>query len=255
MTILGNLLHNAVEAVEPMPPSRRRVSVALLQRRDETVFRVRDWAPAWRPEDVPRLFDREYTTRRGTPAWGCTSSRAWSTAPAARSRSSPSVPPASRSWSATDRERVDGTCFGERAGRRGLARPHRRGRATSSPRSTGGWSRPRPGSARWTRPTARPPTARSRLRPDLAIVDLSMPGADGPALPAPRAAGERAARGHRGHGVARRRPPSARRCTSASSTTWSSRSRRSACSARSAPSPGAPRAAAGPSSARTRSTS
>ncbi len=65
VTILGNLLHNAVEAVEPMPPSRRRVSVALLQRRDETVFRVRDWGPGVAAEDVPRLFDREYTTKAG----------------------------------------------------------------------------------------------------------------------------------------------------------------------------------------------
>jgi len=39
--------------------------VALLQRRDETVFRVRDWGPGVAAEDVPRLFDREYTTKAG----------------------------------------------------------------------------------------------------------------------------------------------------------------------------------------------
>ena len=65
VTILGNMLHNAVEAVEPMPASRRKVSVALLQRRDETVFRVRDWGPGVAPDDLPRLFDRDFTTKPG----------------------------------------------------------------------------------------------------------------------------------------------------------------------------------------------
>jgi signal transduction histidine kinase len=59
------MLHNAVEAVEPMPASRRKVSVALLQRRDETVFRVRDWGPGVAPNDLPRLFDRDFTTKPG----------------------------------------------------------------------------------------------------------------------------------------------------------------------------------------------
>lgn len=65
VTILGNLLHNAVEAVEPMAASRRRVSVALLQRRDETVFRVRDWGPGVAPQDIPRLCHRDFTTKDG----------------------------------------------------------------------------------------------------------------------------------------------------------------------------------------------
>jgi two-component system CitB family sensor kinase/two-component system sensor histidine kinase DctS len=65
VTILGNMLHNAVEAVGPMPASRRKVSVALLQRRDETVFRVRDWGPGVAPDDLPRLFHRDFTTKPG----------------------------------------------------------------------------------------------------------------------------------------------------------------------------------------------
>jgi GAF domain-containing protein len=70
VTILGNMLHNAVEAVAPMPPRRRRVSVALLQRPDETVFRVRDWGPGVAPEDVPRLFERDFTTKPGHSGLG-----------------------------------------------------------------------------------------------------------------------------------------------------------------------------------------
>lgn len=65
VTILGNLLHNAIEAVTSMPPSRRRVSVALLQRRHETVFRVRDWGPGIPAERISRIFERDVTTKPG----------------------------------------------------------------------------------------------------------------------------------------------------------------------------------------------
>jgi signal transduction histidine kinase len=65
VTILGNLLHNAVEAVSSGPPSRRRVRVTLLQRSGETIFRVRDWGPGIPPDQVERVFDRDYTTKRG----------------------------------------------------------------------------------------------------------------------------------------------------------------------------------------------
>jgi GAF domain-containing protein len=65
VTILGNMLHNAVEAVAPMAPSRRRVSVALLQRRGETVFRVRDWGPGVASDALPRMLERNFTTKPG----------------------------------------------------------------------------------------------------------------------------------------------------------------------------------------------
>jgi signal transduction histidine kinase len=65
VTILGNLLHNAVEAVSSMPHNRRRVSVALLQNPSETVLRVRDWGPGIPPEDLPRVRERDFSTKPG----------------------------------------------------------------------------------------------------------------------------------------------------------------------------------------------
>jgi signal transduction histidine kinase len=61
--VLGNLLHNAVEAVSTMPRSRRRVSVRILQLPRATVFRVRDWGPGVPEEQRERLFQRNYTTK------------------------------------------------------------------------------------------------------------------------------------------------------------------------------------------------
>src|SRR5262249_52629194 len=65
VTILGNLLHNAVEAVEPMPSSRRRVSVARRPRHDETRVRARDWGPGGPAGHLPPRFERDYTTKTG----------------------------------------------------------------------------------------------------------------------------------------------------------------------------------------------
>ena len=63
VTILGNLLHNAVDAVAEMPRSRRRVTVGLLERPAETVIRVRDWGPGIPAGDMERIFERDFTTK------------------------------------------------------------------------------------------------------------------------------------------------------------------------------------------------
>ena len=48
-----------------MPRSRRRVSVALLERPEEMIFIVRDWGPGVRDDDLPRIFTRDFTTKQG----------------------------------------------------------------------------------------------------------------------------------------------------------------------------------------------
>jgi sensor histidine kinase regulating citrate/malate metabolism len=65
VTVLGNLLHNAVEAVSKMPRTRRRVSVRIVQSASSTVFRVRDWGPGIPEGDVERMFQRNCTTKEG----------------------------------------------------------------------------------------------------------------------------------------------------------------------------------------------
>jgi signal transduction histidine kinase len=65
LTVLGNLIHNAVEAVSMMPRSKRRVSVLVLERKQETVFRVRDWGPGMSDAEIERMFERDFTRKPG----------------------------------------------------------------------------------------------------------------------------------------------------------------------------------------------
>jgi signal transduction histidine kinase len=72
VTVLGNLLHNAVEAVSGMPRSRRRVRVRIAQSARETVFRVRDWGPGVPGDDPQWIFGRNHTTKDGHAGVGLT---------------------------------------------------------------------------------------------------------------------------------------------------------------------------------------
>jgi signal transduction histidine kinase len=72
VTVLGNLIHNAVEAVATMPRSRRRVSVRIVQSPHETVFRVRDWGPGIVEDEVERMFRRNETTKQDHSGVGLT---------------------------------------------------------------------------------------------------------------------------------------------------------------------------------------
>lgn len=65
ITIVGNLVHNAVEAVAAMPRRRRRVSVRIVEQPGRTTFRVRDWGPGVPPEDVEAMFERDRSTKPG----------------------------------------------------------------------------------------------------------------------------------------------------------------------------------------------
>ena len=71
ITITGNLLDNAFDAVADMPPPRRRVRILLADRNGETTIRVRDWGAGLAKTDR-EIFRRGATTRAGHAGIGLT---------------------------------------------------------------------------------------------------------------------------------------------------------------------------------------
>lgn len=63
ITILGNLLENAFDAVSAMPRARRRVSVYVRASRTQTTLRVRDWGPGIAPSVREQMFEPGATTK------------------------------------------------------------------------------------------------------------------------------------------------------------------------------------------------
>ena len=63
ITILGNLLENAFDAVATMPRVRRRVSVYVLASRKHTTWRVRDWGAGITPSVRENMFRQGTTTK------------------------------------------------------------------------------------------------------------------------------------------------------------------------------------------------
>jgi signal transduction histidine kinase len=63
ITILGNLIRNAVEAVSAVRGPRRRISVFLADGDGELVVRVRDWGRGIPPEQVATIFETGYSTK------------------------------------------------------------------------------------------------------------------------------------------------------------------------------------------------
>jgi GAF domain-containing protein len=63
ITILGNLLENATEAVAPMPRQRRRVSVHIFDGGGQLLIRVRDWGPGIPADRVANIFRSGFSTK------------------------------------------------------------------------------------------------------------------------------------------------------------------------------------------------
>jgi signal transduction histidine kinase len=63
ITILGNLIQNATDAVLDVEEERRRVSVLIAGRDDGLVIRVRDWGPGIPADSVQRIFTSGYSTK------------------------------------------------------------------------------------------------------------------------------------------------------------------------------------------------
>jgi signal transduction histidine kinase len=63
VTILANLIDNAVEAVLEMPRGRRRISVRITQGPRGVVFAIRDWGPGLAPDTNGKIFQRGVTSK------------------------------------------------------------------------------------------------------------------------------------------------------------------------------------------------
>ncbi|PKM47546.1 MAG: histidine kinase [Firmicutes bacterium HGW-Firmicutes-8] len=61
--ILGNLIDNAMEAVDEMPPQQRNVEVILSQDIEGYVFDVRNCGPPIEPELIEQIFDYGFSTK------------------------------------------------------------------------------------------------------------------------------------------------------------------------------------------------
>jgi signal transduction histidine kinase len=70
VTILANLIENAVEAVSGMPPYRRRASVRVSQTRAAVTITVRDWGPGIEPGAEIEIVARGRSSKDGHPGIG-----------------------------------------------------------------------------------------------------------------------------------------------------------------------------------------
>lgn len=65
VTILGNLIDNAFDALSDSP-ALRRVTVAIVEAPESVTVRVADNGPGVPDDSVPRIFESGYTTKRGS---------------------------------------------------------------------------------------------------------------------------------------------------------------------------------------------
>jgi GAF domain-containing protein len=72
VTVLGNLVHNSIDAVSAVARSRRRIAVALREGDDGTRFVVRDWGTGLMEHDVAWLFQPHTTSKQDHSGIGLT---------------------------------------------------------------------------------------------------------------------------------------------------------------------------------------
>ena len=63
--IVHNLLLNALQALEQVPPDQRRLALTLAREQAEAVLAVQDSGPGLAPEVLPHVFEPFFSTRQG----------------------------------------------------------------------------------------------------------------------------------------------------------------------------------------------
>lgn len=70
VVVLGNLLDNAMDAVEELPPERRRVSVLMQQTAEHLIIRVADSGPGVDAAQQEMVFAKGFTTKKFGRGYG-----------------------------------------------------------------------------------------------------------------------------------------------------------------------------------------
>ena len=70
VTIVANLIENAIEAVAHMPAARRKATVRIVEGREHFTITVRDFGPGIAPKTADLIFTRGVSSKAGHPGIG-----------------------------------------------------------------------------------------------------------------------------------------------------------------------------------------
>lgn len=66
LTVLGNLIENAIEAVKNQASDKRNIFILFTDIGDDVVIEVEDSGPGVETSDIPYIFDQDFSTKKGT---------------------------------------------------------------------------------------------------------------------------------------------------------------------------------------------
>jgi sensor histidine kinase regulating citrate/malate metabolism len=70
VTIIGNLLENAIQAVLPMPREKRSIEFSIFEESGKTLISVRDSGTGIPAKNLDRIFEKGFTTKDGSEGLG-----------------------------------------------------------------------------------------------------------------------------------------------------------------------------------------
>lgn len=70
VSIIGNLLENAIQAVLPLPRERRSIDFSIFQESKKTIISVKDTGTGIPPENIEKIFEKGFTTKEDSQGLG-----------------------------------------------------------------------------------------------------------------------------------------------------------------------------------------